>query len=105
MLQSLCLSKLNQLFDLISIEFKQYYLLYVTNSLVIIIHCSLYDIQVGEFNTIMVCFKVLLFINVYWLNSLNLFLGFPMTPVKGFEKDSNIKAISEDGSYLEMVSF
>lgn len=29
-------------------------------------------------------------------------IGFPMTPVKGFEKDSNIKAISEDGSYLEM---
>ncbi|XP_066905035.1 phosphatidylinositol 4-phosphate 5-kinase type-1 alpha isoform X14 [Halyomorpha halys] len=30
-------------------------------------------------------------------------IGFPMTPVKGFEKDSNIKAISEDGSYLEMT--
>lgn len=29
-------------------------------------------------------------------------IGFPMTPVKGFEKESNIKAISEDGSYSEV---
>lgn len=30
-------------------------------------------------------------------------IGFPMTPVKGFEKESNIKAISEDGSYSEVT--